>query len=114
MVLFVPIGGMTAMLLKKKVWLAVVFGLLLSASIEVTQVITHRGLFEFDNISHNTLGSVLGVVLFLILRRFLLLSSERERRKRESGKGGSAGEDGDRERRKQSTVFQVLRPWPLL
>lgn len=67
-VLFIPIGIMAAALLKKRLWLAILLGMLLSAGIEVTQLLTRRGLFEFDDIFHNTLGAVIGVGLYLLLR----------------------------------------------
>ena len=68
-VLFIPLGLMGAVLMKKHPWLAVLFGMLLSAGIELTQLLTHRGLFEFDDIFHNTLGATIGVGLYLLLRR---------------------------------------------
>lgn len=39
---------------------AALIGLAVSTAIEVTQLITSRGLFEFDDIIHNTLGTVAG------------------------------------------------------
>lgn len=39
---------------------AALIGLVVSTAIEVTQLITSRGLFEFDDIIHNTLGAVAG------------------------------------------------------
>lgn len=68
-VLFIPIGAMAAVLRKKRLWLAALFGMLLSIGIEVTQLLTYRGLFEFDDIFHNTLGAVIGVGLYLLLRK---------------------------------------------
>lgn len=38
-------------------------GLLLSATIEVTQLIFRLGLFEWDDMIHNTLGCVLGTFI---------------------------------------------------
>lgn len=64
-VLFVPIGMFLSLLAKKKVWLAGVIGFLLSVGIEGTQLITHRGFFEFDDIFHNTVGAALGVILYI-------------------------------------------------
>lgn len=39
-----------------------------SAAIEITQLLTHRGLFEFDDIIHNTFGAFLGLFLFSLIR----------------------------------------------
>ena len=65
-VLFVPIGAILSVLFADKVpgnaelkWVCVT-GFFLSAGIEVVQLITRRGLFEFDDIFHNTLGTCAG------------------------------------------------------
>ena len=39
------------------------FGILISGTVEVLQLITCRGLFEFDDIFHNTLGCMAGCIL---------------------------------------------------
>jgi glycopeptide antibiotics resistance protein len=44
-----------------RVWLAVfLIGFLTSLTIEILQLVTKRGLFEFDDIFHNTLGVAIG------------------------------------------------------
>lgn len=68
-VLFVPIGVLFSLLLKKRLWLSVLLGALLSAGIEVAQLVTHRGLFEWDDMIHNSLGALIGWLLFLPLRK---------------------------------------------
>lgn len=55
--------------LLKRPWLAVLIGVLISAAIEVTQLLTHRGLFEFDDIIYNSVGAVVGFLLYLLLKR---------------------------------------------
>ena len=67
--LFIPIGCMVAGILKKHPWMGIIIGAVLSAGIEGYQLLAHRGLFEFDDIFHNTAGAVIGTVLYLILRR---------------------------------------------
>ena len=68
-VLFVPIGILVMLLLTGKIRrLTAVIGMLLSVAIEVTQLIFHLGLFEFDDIVHNTLGTVIGIGMFLLIR----------------------------------------------
>ena len=42
---------------------ALVFGVLISATIETSQLITMRGLFEWDDMIHNGLGCVIGCVI---------------------------------------------------
>ena len=71
-VLFIPIGILVMFILSKKLrWLGIVVGLLLSAGIEVGQLIFYRGLFEFDDIIHNTLGIVVGMSFFLLVNKVL-------------------------------------------
>ena len=71
-VLFVPLGVLTSFILpggqsSHSVWrsprIVILAGFLLSTGIEVTQLLTHRGLFEFDDIFYNTLGTAVGVVI---------------------------------------------------
>lgn len=68
-VLFMPFGVVGAVASKKHPWLIVLICLLLSVGIEVSQLITHRGLFEFDDMFHNTLGAGIGVALYVLVRR---------------------------------------------
>ena len=67
--LFIPIGCMVAGIFKKHPWMGIGFGAVLSAGIEGYQLLAYRGVFEFDDIFHNTVGAVIGTVLYLILRR---------------------------------------------
>lgn len=69
-VLFVPIGLMVSALLKKNIWLSVMISALLSAGIEITQLLTHRGLFEWDDIIHNTFGALAGLLLYRFLKKW--------------------------------------------
>ncbi len=71
-VLFIPIGILLMLVLtcKYKWIIALVCGVILSSIIEIIQLITHRGLFEFDDIVHNTLGAVVGVFAYTLVRLF--------------------------------------------
>ena len=40
----------------------------MSCSIEIIQLVLHRGLFEFDDIIHNTLGVFIGILVCLLAR----------------------------------------------
>lgn len=64
-VLFVPIGIVLPFLLNKKVSLeiALVYGVVFSSIIEVLQLVTCRGLCEFDDIFHNSLGCMIGCMI---------------------------------------------------
>ena len=42
-----------------------------SLMIELAQLISCRGLFEFDDVIHNALGTALGVLIVLGLKRML-------------------------------------------
>lgn len=74
--LFIPLASMLAILLdarmvhgrKHRIWLSVLICLLFSVGIEVVQLVTHRGLFEYDDIVHNTLGAVIGGVAVALIR----------------------------------------------
>ena len=75
-VLFIPIGFLFMLLLtfKHKRIVTVIIGFLLTASIELIQLIFHRGYFEFDDIFHNTLGTVIGIGVYLIVVKVLSAS----------------------------------------
>ena len=77
-VLFVPTGLMVSALIPRRVWLSMPICVAGSAAIEVTQLLMHRGLFEFDDIVHNGLGALIGFFLF-----FLLMKTGRRERKKE-------------------------------
>lgn len=49
----------------------VVIGLAASMTIEVTQLITSRGLFEFDDIMHNTLEALAGYYIEKLVEKIL-------------------------------------------
>ena len=65
--LFVPLGMLLPIVKEsfgslKKVFIS---GFLFSLSIEVTQILTKRGWFDVDDVINNTLGAVIGVILYL-------------------------------------------------
>ena len=72
-VLFIPIGILLMLFLttKHKSVIVLFLSLLLSSSIEVIQLVTHRGLFEFDDIVHNSLGAIIGIGLYYFVRLFV-------------------------------------------
>ena len=67
-VLFIPIGILFMLFLtcKRKWVITVIIGFLLTTAIELIQLIFHRGYFEFDDIFHNTLGTVIGICIYII------------------------------------------------
>ncbi len=65
--MFIPIGFFTGGVLKKKhIWNALGIGFVLSFFIELTQLISTRGVFSVDDIIHNVLGCVIGYLCFLL------------------------------------------------
>ena len=68
-VLFIPIGILLMLLVTHRFRFVLSFGcgLFLSACIEVIQLVFHRGLFEFDDMVHNTLGTLIGIGIFLFV-----------------------------------------------
>lgn len=70
-ILFIPIGLLLMKLFTfKNKWVISGFcGFVLSSVIEVIQLIFHRGWFEFDDIFHNTIGTVIGIGIYVLVAR---------------------------------------------
>ena len=68
-VMFIPIGILSGHLWK---WRGLWFGAGLSFMIEILQLTTARGLMEFDDVMHNCLGAVIGIVGVMIFRELVL------------------------------------------
>ncbi len=70
--MFIPIGFFIGGALKKKNILNVLgIGFLLSFFIELTQLITTRGVFNVDDIIHNVLGCIIGYLCFMIFYKLI-------------------------------------------
>lgn len=70
--MFIPIGFFAGGALKKmNIWNAFVFGLGLSLFIELTQLITTRGVFNVDDIIHNVLGCIIGFSFFVLCYKLI-------------------------------------------
>ncbi len=55
--MFVPIG----ILISHKIgWKSIPLSLCISFIVEFTQLLSRRGIFEFDDVIHNTIGALLG------------------------------------------------------
>ena len=83
MVLFLPIGAGISLILNRYNLISWGLALAFSASIELAQLITHRGLFEWDDIIYNGLGALLGIGIIHLLRRIWRIyqfRAERDRR----------------------------------
>ena len=79
-VLFIPIGLLLMIILthKHKIIISVVGGFILSFAIELIQLVFHRGLFEFDDMVHNTLGAAIGAIIYILVSStFMVFKSKR-------------------------------------
>lgn len=63
--MFIPIGVLTGLNWK---WKGLLVAAGLSMGIEVLQLISQRGLCEFDDVIHNTVGAAIGVGLVMMIR----------------------------------------------
>ena len=64
---FIPVGLVLANLLPRgKYGGSVVLAAVMSAGIELAQLLSHRGLFEYDDMICNTLGAGMGVLLYFL------------------------------------------------
>lgn len=64
-ILFLPIGILFPVLFHRtfRWWQGLLMGVLLSSVIEITQLVSCRGLFEWDDMLHNGIGCMLGCLL---------------------------------------------------
>ena len=61
--MFIPIGALAGWLWK---WKGLWFAAGLSLLVEVLQLATSRGLFEFDDVLHNMIGAVVGAGIVMV------------------------------------------------
>ena len=62
--MLLPFGFMLPMLKKVTLKQVLLISMLFSISIEVVQFVTGRGLMEFDDVFNNTVGAVLGYIIY--------------------------------------------------
>ena len=64
--LFVPFGYLLPLLWKRadRWWKVVLCGFVLSLLIELTQLVSHLGMFDLDDLMNNSLGAFLGWLCF--------------------------------------------------
>lgn len=67
-IMFLPVGVLAGRIWRwRGLWVAAG----LSMGIEILQLITARGLCEFDDIFHNMIGAVIGIGVVMIGRKLL-------------------------------------------
>lgn len=71
--MFIPIGFLLPMVIKKPVWLPPIIGIGISVIIELIQLITHRGMCETDDVISNTIGFLIGFAVFWLIKGIVLL-----------------------------------------
>ncbi len=70
--LYIPLGYLLPFIFEKlKGWQVVLIAFLCSVLTELTQLIFRLGCFEFDDIINNTLGAVLGWIMYLCIFRWV-------------------------------------------
>lgn len=74
-IMFMPIGFFSGWLWK---WRGLFIAIILSASIEFLQLITQRGLMEFDDVMHNCLGALIGIGFVMLIKKVLSLRAVRQ------------------------------------
>ena len=67
-IMFIPIGILVGWLWK---WRGLFVAAGLSVGIEILQLVTSRGLCEFDDVFHNMIGAVIGIGIVMIGRKLL-------------------------------------------
>ena len=67
---FVPVGLLLGWAHKRMTWKKTLFiGISISVSIEILQFFLRKGLCEVDDVIHNTLGCLIGALLYLIISK---------------------------------------------
>lgn len=67
--MFVPIGFTLAVIFKKhRIIIPTLISFGISLCIEVCQLLLKSGFFELDDLFNNTLGAIIGIILYLICR----------------------------------------------
>ena len=63
--LLLPVGFLLPGIFDRRLkwWQGLIVGIMVSSAIEVSQLVLCRGLFEFDDINHNSLGCMLGTLV---------------------------------------------------
>jgi len=70
-VVFVPLGFLLSCVSQKlKWWMVLLIGFGISLSIELLQFVFKRGFSEVDDLTHNTLGCLIGIMIVAIIKGF--------------------------------------------
>lgn len=69
--MFIPFGFLLSMVINRLNGIPLLVGLLSSVTIETVQYITHRGVFETDDIITNFMGILIGFIIFMPIKMTL-------------------------------------------
>ncbi len=69
LVIFIPLGLMLPLILKRESRNVIVGGIFFSASIEIIQLIFGLGSTDIDDLLFNTLGTIIGYLLFIAMKK---------------------------------------------
>ncbi|WPK11115.1 VanZ family protein [Lysinibacillus louembei] len=77
MLMFVPLGVLLPLIhhKNKSFWRVLVISIIFTACIEMSQLITGKGIFELDDLLHNTIGSLAGYFIVMV---FILWNEQRK------------------------------------
>ena len=69
--MFIPVGFMLSAVFKNnhKVIIPVIISFVFSLLIEISQLLLRSGFFELDDLFNNTLGALVGIVIYLIISK---------------------------------------------
>ena len=70
MVMFVPFGFLLSSIISKR-RIIILSALIFSCTIEILQLILMRGLFEWDDVISNTVGTSIGLILFQMAKKLM-------------------------------------------
>lgn len=69
-VVFVPVGLLAGVAFRRITWKKILMvGLCLSLGIEFLQLVCKKGFSELDDVMHNTVGCLMGFVIWLVLKK---------------------------------------------
>lgn len=75
--LFIPVGLFLPIVWDNKMWRIVGAGTALSLLIEITQLITHRGMLDLDDVILNTIGTAVGYCLFVVIKKLISVNGNK-------------------------------------
>ena len=70
--IFIPVGLLIGITFRSvNWWKAMIAGVVISSGIELLQLLLRRGMSEFDDVFHNTIGCLIGYGLASVILRFV-------------------------------------------